>query len=127
MVADNKKTAEDLDKTLAKTFADQPGTICFSGDGGAAKSRPAAAPMVVVNLDGIPGSARCSRAVVQQIIARGRRQGGVVFERRLGLLSIQPLAERGRVRRQGAALATPTAVKIATRFAHCRLGRGALG
>lgn len=96
-VGDNKKSVEELDKALAKTFADQTQTTVFlEGMVDAAKklgkSPSPRRAIVVVNLDGIPEiSSVRPPDVTQQIVASGASLWAVSYSNAASkLLTIQP-------------------------------------
>jgi von Willebrand factor type A domain len=97
MVADSKKTVDDLDKTLTKTIADQTATTVFLEGMVDAAKKLAKSPsprraIVVVNLEGIPESSSVGpQQVVQQILASGASLWAASYNNAASrLLSIQP-------------------------------------
>jgi hypothetical protein len=86
MVADNKKTKEDLDKTLSRTFADQPSTTVFLEGLVEASKKLAKSPsprraIVVVNLDGIPETSSLQpQQVIPQVVASGASVWAVSYQ-----------------------------------------------
>jgi hypothetical protein len=86
MVADGKKTKEDVDKVLSRTIADQSETTVFlegivDASKKLAKSPSPRRAIVVVNLDGMPEtSALQPQQVVQQIIASGASLWAVSYQ-----------------------------------------------
>jgi hypothetical protein len=86
MVAENKKTKEDVDKILSKTFADQSETTVFLEGIVDAAKKLAKSPsprraIVVVNLDGIPeGSSIQPPQVIQQVVASGASLWAVSYQ-----------------------------------------------
>lgn len=87
MVADGKKTKEDVDKVLGKTIADQAGnTVVFlegmvEASKKLAKSATPRRAIVIVNLDGMPESSSLQpQQVVQQIVASGASMWAVSYQ-----------------------------------------------
>jgi hypothetical protein len=86
MVATGKKTAEDVDKILVKTFADRAGSSAIIEGLVDAAKQLAKSPsprrvIMVVNMDGVPEfSTTPAQKVIQAIIASGASVWGVTYQ-----------------------------------------------
>jgi hypothetical protein len=85
IIADNRKSPDDLDKALSRTFADQTqSTVFLEGMSEAAKklmkSPSPRRAIVIVNLEGIPeGSTLQPPQVIQQIVQSGASMWAVSY------------------------------------------------